>query len=139
MSERAASDLRSLAAIRAQTLRLSLSWDAATKTLSKEYVNLYCPAPGADAAARAQLAKAADEKVETALPELRRRADLDHSGFVSSEEAGRFRQLVEFHWADAYLRETIGLSAQQVRATMGLSEADYRRLGEEYSALGAEF
>ncbi|HWN43404.1 MAG TPA: hypothetical protein VNW71_14345 [Thermoanaerobaculia bacterium] len=98
MTEAAASALRMVAAIEAGSTILEIQTDEAGKVSSRGYTSGLCARPGMSEEARAQLRKEMEEmeaKVERELERLRPLADRDGSGFVSSEEGGRFRHLYE--------------------------------------------
>lgn len=72
--------------------------DEAGKVAGRRYTSVLCPRPGMSEEARAQLRKemeAMEAKVKAEIARLRPLADRDGSGFVSSEEGHRFRNLYE--------------------------------------------
>lgn len=98
MTEDAASSLRSVAAIEVGASLLEITTDDAGTITGRRYTAAFCPRPGMSEEARAELRKKMEEmeaKVESEMARLKPLADLDGSGFVSSEEGYRLRRLYE--------------------------------------------
>lgn len=99
MTEQAAGAIRMVAAIETGSTVLQIETDEKGKVSSHQYTAALCPRPGMSEEARAELRKQMDAmnaKVKSEMERLKPLADTDGSGFVSTEEGGRFRNLYEF-------------------------------------------
>ena len=98
MTEDAAGSIRMVAAIETGSTILEIKTDDKGKVSGHHYTTALCPKPGMSEEARAELRRQMDAmqaKVKSEMERLKPLADRDGSGFVSSEEGARFRDLYE--------------------------------------------
>jgi hypothetical protein len=125
MSESARRDLLGLAAIRAGAAAMTPIKDPESGRYGMEYRRIE-----KDAGRRQALS-------EPALPELKRLADFDGSGFVTGEEAARLRHLVALGRQVPFVAQREGTDGPTVARHLGMKTeelkaklADYARLAE---------
>ncbi len=96
MSESAHSVLAGIAGIRLGQTKLSFLRDDESGAYFTSFQSMMCPRPDADTA----LLRAANEETsrlrDVDITKMRPLADMDSSGFVTTEEANEFRSLFEF-------------------------------------------
>lgn len=128
MSEMAASNVRMVAGVLTNATILSYKKDPASGQYWTSYTSATCPKPDAD---DLELTRWKQSKVSESgmlLPKLKPIADADGSGFVTTPEAGMFRDTVEFGY----------LAAQAVRDDGPTIEAIARAAGRDIPAAEAK-
>jgi hypothetical protein len=94
-----------------------------------------CPKPDADTAEIKQWKELRLSETDVLVNELKRFADVDGSGFITTREAGEFRRLVEYGYLVAQVIRDEGPNLDfVVRASGNDAEEAVRRM-EEYKAL----
>jgi hypothetical protein len=142
MTESARGMLMTVTAIRTKWTLLTLEKDEATGFYMRSYDTSTCGLPGADPKkleAQKQELMAATEREARRLQPL---ADLDGSGFVTTEEGSRFRQLYELALIAAHVCEqeecavaTLAKATGRPPATVEESLAGFRTLAQRAGAL----
>ena len=134
MSESARSSVGTMAGIHLGHTTLEYQEDPASGRYWPSYMSNFCPKPGADPSEvkdiRAELKMAVDQEIKV----LRPMADLDDSGFVTSEEGSKLRQLVEFGYLAAAVIENETPTVAAIAKASGLSEAQVRDRLNQYKA-----
>jgi hypothetical protein len=95
MTESAYGSLMMVASLRTGWSTLTLEKDPETGFYLRSYGSSTCDVPGADSALIAAKKKELSDATERELRRLQPLADLDGSGFVTTAEGSRFRQLYE--------------------------------------------
>ena len=133
LSESARSALLSIASIRTGSTQLKFMEGSAPGQYTRSYSSTACPVPGADPDKVAAYLEELRSKNEADLEALRRYADTDASGFVSSAEGADFRNLMELGLlADFILRQEDGSVKRIARAAM-MKQQDVEERLEAYN------
>lgn len=142
MSEGAQTSIRNVATLRTKQTLLTFEKDAESGHYGRVYRSGACPIPGAtpqqlEAWKKQMLARAQPE-----VNRLRPLADLDQSGFVTTEEGGRFRATYELGMEVSYICQHEPCTLKSVSQAMGttpsaLSDSlrDYRTLCDRAAKL----
>jgi hypothetical protein len=132
MTESAQSSLMSIASIRTGGTLLKFTKSSAAGQYGRSYSSVGCPVPGADPEKVAKFQADLKAKETTDLLALRKYADADGSGFVSTREASSFRDLMEFGlFADFILHDEGGDLDALARASF-MKAKDVRGRIESY-------
>ena len=131
MSEVALSRLTQIAELQTGVTVLSYQKDDATAKYHPSYSSSVCPMPGAT---RLQALFAAGKRdIEPELLRLRDVADCDNTGFVSSDEAKLFAEMVEFGVRLDYFATNVGDSADRLARVMGMRTEELRSRVRKYA------
>ena len=114
MTESAKDDLSMVASIRTGGTLLTFQKDKMTGSCDFSYTGTACPVPGADPEAVRQRQTELQHRVERDSEILRKHADVDRSGFVSTAEGREFRNLIEFGYLAAHIVESEGATAADI-------------------------
>lgn len=135
MSESAKRSLTTVASIWAGAVLLTVE-----KLPSAEYESRFttgfCPRPGADPEEVKALRQKLDERVQAELRRLKPFADRDGSGFISTEEASQFRELVLFGLRAAKLEPGDRQSPQAIASALGKDPGWVIEKARDYADLG---
>jgi hypothetical protein len=93
------------------------------------FSNLACPNPKADPELLEEQQAELQEELHVRILLLRSGADTDKSGFVTTEEGARFRELYEFGHMAAHCPKQTGPSPEEIYRNL----QDYRELVAGYS------
>jgi hypothetical protein len=138
MSEVAHSDLEMAANVVSGRIQLVFRKNERSQVYGTGFENLTCPSPTLTAAQRESL-DATDRKIiEHDIESLRARADTDGSGFVSTEEAETFREMVEFGLRAAHVAQQESTFAKTARG-LGMSVPELSATARSYEAYRARF
>lgn len=99
----AAGEIQAVAGIRTGETLLRFQETDTPGEYARSYMGTSCALPGADKGRVAQLQAALRKKTEEDAEALKPYADLDGSGFVSTEEGISFRDLIEFGYLGAFI------------------------------------
>jgi hypothetical protein len=123
--------LTQIAELRTGVTVLSYEKDNMTGKYFPSYSSSVCPIRGAT---RLQALFAAGKRdIEPELLRLRTVADADNSGFVSSDEARRFAEMVEFGVRLDYFATNVGDSADRLARVMGMRTEELRSRVRKYA------
>ncbi len=134
MTEEAEASLRLLAGLRTGQTQLVMVRDARTGNYAVSYEAAACPRAASDEEARRN-AEGRARALEHEIATLRPYADGDRSGFVSSEEAQRFRVLVESGYKAGQVIESEGPSAAALSRALVMTGDELRRWQAAYREL----
>jgi hypothetical protein len=121
MTEEAESALRLLASVRTGGVHVSFHKDTETGAYSDSYRSVSCPNPKATPEELRRFQQHSEERLLLELRTLKSLADLDASGFVSTEEARRFVDLWMFGVKLVEVMKFEGRSRQGVARAMRMS------------------
>lgn len=137
ISESAQGDIRMIASIRAGTTILKFVKDEASGIYFQQYTSSECPKKNATPEEIAEFRRAREEQVNPELELLKPIADVDNSGFVSTEEGIQFRRMYEFGMkANEVLSIEAGELAASARA-LGFTVEELEEKVSEYAAFCA--
>jgi Tfp pilus assembly protein PilP len=123
MSEGAASALRMVASLRSGQTLLEYQKDGDSGRYWPSYASTSCPNPKVDLAEAKRRAETLERQIEQGIEALRPIADLDHSGFVSTQEGDDFRRVVEFGYLAAKVQADGGAGIAAVANAAGVDVA----------------
>ena len=142
MTESARGMLMTVAAIRTKWTLLTLEKDDATGFYIRSYDTATCGLPGADPKKLETQKQQFMEATEREMRRLQPLADFDGSGFVTTEEGLKFRQLYELALIAAHVCEqeecaiaTLAKATGRPPATVEESLAGFRTLAQRAGAL----
>ena len=135
MTESASGDLSMVANIRTGGLLLTFPKDEITGAHGASYQSTACPVPGADARITRQWQAELQMRAELDMEILRKHADRDGSGFISTAEGSEFRKLVEFGYLAAQIVESDAASTTEVARAARLSVEQVEARVAQYNAL----
>ncbi len=121
MSERADPDLRTVGSILIGHASLSFQRSGPGGRCWPRFTSNNCPNPDMTAEERQEFARRSQLQYEELLRVLKPMADLDGSGFVSTEEAREFRGLFEFGCLAQHVRANEGEEAALLASAAALS------------------
>ena len=139
MSESAHSALFTVACIVNGSTILSVSRDSTSGWWLRGYRATACPLPGADSLAVAKWQEEIRQRSEPVIALLRPSADSDGSGFVTSQEAGAFRELVEFGYVVDYLVRGETLDPEAVAEANSMTLQKLMDRAEAYNEVARRF
>jgi hypothetical protein len=99
------------------------------------YASAACPKPNPTPEEAARFREQFDVPLEKELVSLKAYADLDSSGFVSTDEASHFRMLYEFGLKAAFVMGEVGHSPDAVAKAMGLTRDQVLKSAASYNEL----
>jgi hypothetical protein len=134
MSEGAEMTLKTIAAVRSGGSILTY-WKQADGTYSRRYESTWCASPTADPKRLAAFKRQAEAALAAALGPLKELADADGSGFVSTGEGRRVRDLIDFAWEATSLAASEGRDRRQLAHAMGLSPGTLDQTLRDYRDL----
>lgn len=134
MSEAAARSLTTVASIWGGATLLSVQ-KLPTGEYESRFTTGFCPRPGADPEEVAALRQKIDERVQAELRRIKPLADRDGSGFVSTEEAAQFREVVLFGLRAAKLETGDRQSPQTIARALGKEPGWVTEKTREYGDL----
>jgi hypothetical protein len=136
-SEIAQSSLQTVAAILVgQSLfEVSIEDDG---SVGQSYLSTACPPPNASQAQLAVFEEEQDKKAQPVIQRIRRLADSDLSGFVSTAEGLKLRRDFETGFEIAALAKKDGIDAARVRDPLYMDDATLRAAIARYQQLVAE-
>jgi hypothetical protein len=135
MTGAARGDLEMVAAIRTGETLLRFVEGEKPGEYGRSYMGTSCALPGADQGRVAQLQAALRKKTEEDLEALKAYADADGSGFVSTEEAAGFRDLIEFGYLGAFVIREKGPSLERIAKAACLTPEEAGEKLDRYNAL----
>ena len=129
MEEGAYYPLRAVAGVQLGHILINYHIDEASGLCRPRFINRVCPSPQADPEELRGQQEELQEELHEHILLLRSGADADDSGFVTTEEGARFRELFEFghQAANCFEMEKSGLGDETVRNLQ-----DYRELVAGY-------
>lgn len=136
-TERAYGDLLMVAGILVGDTILSFPKDPSTGEYGMSYRNRvsYCPRPGLPRSELASMSTEAEQRIRPVLDRLRKIADADHSGFVSTAEGSYLRRAFEFGARLADVAEHEGYEQPRLREILHVSPEDFASLLSSYREL----
>src|SRR5689334_6149584 len=99
------------------------------------YMSTTCARPGADPKRLAAFRQQIEKKMATELQPLKKLADADGSGFVSTREGEDTLKLIEFAWEVTYLVDREGRDRSQLAHAMGLTPSTFDQKLRDYRSL----
>jgi hypothetical protein len=135
MSEGAESSVRMVASIRVGQTLLTFDKEAETGRYDRLYRSGSCPLPGATPAQLEAWKKRTLEGTQKELARLKPLADLDRSGFVTTEEGAQFRRIFEFGVETAYICQHEPCTPTSVSHAFGLATPTVSDLLSSYQDL----
>jgi hypothetical protein len=135
MTESASGDLSMVANIRTGGSLLIFPKDEITGAYGRSYQGTACPIPGADPEVTRQWQAEVQKRVERDMEILRKHADRDGSGFISTVEGREFRDLVEFGYLAAHIAESDAASATDVARAARLTAEQVEERVAQYNAV----
>ncbi|HVF58329.1 MAG TPA: hypothetical protein VNJ70_00725 [Thermoanaerobaculia bacterium] len=142
MTESAYRSLMMVASLRTGWSTMTLEKDPENGFYMRSYGSSTCDVPGADPALIAAKKKELSEATEHELRRLRPLADFDGSGFVTTEEGSRFRQLYELALTAEHVCaeeectvQALASATARPAATVEESLAGFRTLARRAGAL----
>jgi len=128
MTESAKGSLNVVASIRTGGMLLTFAKDEVTGSYDRSYQSTACPVPGTDPEILRRWQAEVQKRVDDDLDILRKHADRDASGFVSTVEGQEFLDLVEFGYLAAHIVEAEGASGEILAraASLSIDQADAR-------------
>jgi hypothetical protein len=113
MSEVARQALKSVAVVRVRQTLLTFEKDEATGYYDRVYRTTACPLPGANPKQLNAWQEKLDQAAAKEIDRIRPLADLNSSGFISTDEGSKFRKLYEMGLEAAFIckREPCTLEA----------------------------
>lgn len=135
MSEGAESAVRTVASIRVGQTLLMFDKEAETGRYDRVYRSGSCPLPGATSEQLEAWKKRTLEGTQKELDRLKPLADLDHSGFVTTEEGARFRNIFEFGVEAAYVCQHEPCTRTSVAHALGITMPVFSDLLGNYQSL----
>jgi hypothetical protein len=96
MTEDAMSTIKMVSNIRMGYTNLTFIKDTSSGTYSNRYTSSFCPKPGMDSLEVKKVYDKIDADVNADFEIIRDLADFDNSGFITTNEANKFRTLIEF-------------------------------------------
>jgi hypothetical protein len=135
MTERAKGDLSMVAGIRVGSTLLLFEKSAVPGRYATSFMSTACPVPGADPDAVKEWQDELRDREDSDMSLLREHADLDRSGFVSTQEAMEFRGLVEFGYLAAHVTQHEGTSLDIVARAVGLKASETQARVGRYNNL----
>jgi hypothetical protein len=136
-SETAQSSLETVAAILVGETLLEVSIED-DGSVGRSYSSTACPPPNASQAQLAAFEEEQDRKVQPVMQRLRRLADTDRSGFVSTAEGLKFRRDFETGFEIAALAKKDGIDSARLRDLLHMDDAALRTSIARYRQLVAE-
>ncbi len=131
VSEMGRSHIYSVASICAGSTVLEYRADATSGRYSPYYTSTTCPNPDADTAELERSKRVRRGEADKLVTSLKRFADADGSGFVTTEEAFDFRRSVEFGYLAAEVIRNEGPKLELIARACGDDvEETARRVGE---------
>jgi hypothetical protein len=136
-TESAYGDLLMIAGILVGDTILSFPKDPITGEYGMSYRNKvsYCPRPGLPSSELATMRAEAEKRIRPVLDRLRKIADADHSGFVSTAEGSHLRRVFEFGARLAAVAEHEGHEQPQLQKILHVSPEDFASLLSSYREL----
>jgi hypothetical protein len=132
MSEGAESSLRMIASLRIGQTLLTFEKEAETGLYGRTYTSGTCPRPGMTPEQLEALKKTTLESSQKEMDRLKPLADLDHSGFITTEEGARFRSIVEFGIEAAYICQHEPCTPASVSHALGIAKPAFSDLLSRY-------
>ena len=127
--------VKAVAYILSGATQLTFRYDSLAGSYLPMYVSTVCPNPEADTEEEAEKKQIRLNISEKISEELRQFADMDSSGFVSTEEASRFRSISEFGFLVNQLIGENKNSLNMIAVASRKDTATVRRDIEEYLRL----
>ncbi len=121
MSEGAQTSIRAVAALRTKQTLLTFEKDAESGFYSREYRSGACPIKGATPQQLDAWRKKLVAGTQPEVNRLRALADLDQSGFVTTEEGERFRSTYELGMEVSYICQHEPCTLKSVSQALGVS------------------
>ncbi|MFL6264295.1 MAG: hypothetical protein ACJ76Y_31800 [Thermoanaerobaculia bacterium] len=135
MSESAESSIRTVASIRVRQTLLMFDKEAETGRYDRVYRSGSCPLPGATPEQLEVWKKRTLEGTQKELNRLKPLADLDRSGFVTTEEGARFRNIFEFGVEAAYICQHEPCTPASISHALGIAMPVFSDLLSSYQDL----
>lgn len=136
MSEGARGWLHGAASLRAGGMILVYRKNEGSDRYWPSYTSTSCPLPGADPEKLAAWREELDSRTQTEFEALQHLADRDGSGFITTDEARRIKDLIEFGVLAKQIQQEAGPEISHLAAASGLeSEAAQRRLSEYHELM----
>jgi hypothetical protein len=134
MTEDARSTMDMVSSIRTEHTTLTFVKDASAGTYGTSYGSTFCPLPGADSVEVQKIYAKIAEDVNADREKIRPLADIDHSGFITTEEATRFRKLIEFGLLANFAAKN-GEPVATVARSLGISDKSLPQMITDYKDL----
>jgi hypothetical protein len=134
MTEEAEMNLGSIADVRSGGTFLTYQ-KRPDGTYSRLYMSTTCARPGADPKKLAAFRRQIEERMAIELQPLKKLADANGSGFVSTREGVGTRDLIEFAWEVTYLADHEGRDRRRLAHAMGLTPTTFDQTLRDYRNL----
>jgi hypothetical protein len=135
MSEMAQSQIGSVASIVAGASILTFRANTESGRYWPSYMSATCPNPNADPPELTRWKTHKTDERSVVLQQLKPFADADGSGFVTTQEGGDFRFLLEFGYLAAQVIRDEAATVQAIARASGKDVADAEASLREYAAL----
>jgi hypothetical protein len=132
MTEVARMHLRMIASTIAGGTLLSFYKDGESGAYYTRYTSAFCPSPEMSDIERQRVQKEQEAKVLPLINKLQPIADMDDSGFVTTEEGAEFREIVEFGYRAAHVLNEEGHDMEQISAGLSMNEEQVRERAKKY-------
>ncbi len=132
MTENARMSIRMIASIEAGTTILSFQKDDSSGAYWTRYMSASCPKPDMSKTERQELRDELDAKITPLIEKMRPIADMDNSGFVTTEEAAQFRAIVEFGYRAFHVLTEEGHDIKKICAGLSMNEEQIRESAKQY-------
>jgi len=135
VSEMGRNQILFVASVCAGSVVLEYRADAASGRYLPSYTSTTCPNPGVDTVDLEQWKQARRAEAEKLVNSLKRFADADGSGFVTTDEAFAFRRSVEFGYLAAQVIRDEEAKLESIARASGIDLEEAARRVEEYRVL----
>jgi hypothetical protein len=135
MTVEAQGSLRTIAGVRAKLRAIQFAKDESGDYYSTSWISLSCQRPDMDSAAIARHDAYVDSLIQTQMAVLRPLVDKDGSGFVTTEEAAEFSDLVVDQLLAMYISEVEHGSEEQFIRAKRLTPVRLSSLKSRYAVL----
>jgi hypothetical protein len=135
MSEGAHTALHSVAALVTQKTLLTYEKDERTGRYDRTYRSAACPLPNATEKQLDEWKKGLSESAAREIKNFRTMADFDNSGFITTVEGNRFRQIYEAGIESAYLCRLEPCTLGHLSSAIGMQAASLLDLLKSYDEI----
>ena len=131
MTEDAKLTMETISSIRTGHTTLTFVKDSTSGTYGTSYGSTFCPRPGTDSSENLKISKQIDADVNADIKKIRPLADFDNSGFITTDEANRFRRVIEFGLLANFVAKK-GEPESIVVRSFGIPKDRLRKMIEDY-------
>jgi hypothetical protein len=135
MTEDARGSIRMIASVEAGTTLLSYQKDDSSGAYWTRYTSTSCPKPDMSETERQELRDELEARIAPLMEKLRPVADMDNSGFVTTEEGAQFRAIVEFGYKASHVLTEEDRDLKKTCAGLSMNEDRFREQVKQYKEL----